>query len=163
MFVGRSISTTLLPCFHTCLCLWLSVSMNETSGFPTASASLKQMLLTTPESGDHRRIQSPIFVLTPGQETDVSRLQSKSPAIADGIVDGGISLPVSSKGELNHRPDLWVDDGANDWLNNSWLVDHPGSDSRTDIGAAHTALLAVGEAIGTTAEAIGFALNAAVG
>ena len=133
--------------------------MNETSGFPTASASLKQTLLTTPESGDHRLIQSPILVLTPGQETVVSCLQSKSPAIADGIVDGGISLPVSSKGELNHRPD----DRANDWVNNSWLVDHPGSDSRTDIGAAHTALLAVGPAIRTTAEAIGFALNAAVG
>ena len=139
MFVGRSISTTLLPCLHTWLCLWLSVSMNETSGFPTASASLKQMLLTTPESGDHRRIQSPIFVLTPGQETDVSRLQSKSPAIADGIVDGGISLPVSSKGELNHRPD----DRANDWVNNSWLVDHPGCDPGVGISAAHTALLTI--------------------
>ena len=69
------------------------------------------------------------------------------------------TLLVSSKRELNHRPD----DRANDWVNNSWLVDHPGSDSRSDIGAAHTALLAVGEAKGTTAEAIGFALKAAVG
>ena len=58
MFIGRSISTTLLPCFHTCLCLWLSVSMNETSGFPTTSALLTSSQLTTPESGDHRLFQS---------------------------------------------------------------------------------------------------------
>ena len=47
------------------------------------------------------------------------------------------SLLVSSKGELNHRPD----DRANDWVNNSWLVDHLGSDPGVGISAAHTALL----------------------
>ena len=82
-----------------------------------------------------------------------------NPAIADGIVSWLIFLAVSSKGELNHRPD----DRANDWVNNSWLVDHPGCDPGVGISAAYTALLAVGEAKGTTAEAIGFALNAAVG
>ena len=125
------------------------------------------MLLTTPESGDHRLIQSPILVLTPWQKTDVSWLRSTSPAIADGIVDGGISLLVGSKGELNHRLDHWAEDGANhraykDWSNNSRLVDDPRRDARADIGSAHTALLAMGEAIGLTAEAIGFALKAAV-
>ena len=75
---------------------------------------------------------------------------------------------MGSKGELNHRPDHWVEDGANhraykDWSNNIRLVDDPRSDPMTDIGSAHTALLAMGEAIGTAAEAIGFALKAAVG
>ena len=75
---------------------------------------------------------------------------------------------MGSKGELNHRPDHWSADGANhradkDWSNNSRLVDNPGGDPRTDIGSEHTALLAVGEAIGTAAEAIGFALKAVVG
>ena len=84
------------------------------------------------------------------------------------IVDDEISLLVGSKGELNHRPDHWAEDGANhraykDWSNNSRLVDDPRSDPMTDIGSAHTALLAMGEAIGTAAEAIGFALKAAVG
>ena len=69
------------------------------------------------------------------------------------------TLLVSSKRELNHRHDH----GANDWVNNSWLVDHPGSDPGAGISAAHTALLAVGPPIGTATEAIGFALNAAVG
>ena len=92
----------------------------------------------------------------------------KNPAIADGIVDDEISLLVGSKGKLNHWPDHWAEDGANhraykDWSNNSRLVDDPRSDPMTDIGSAHTALLAMGEAIGTAAEAIGFALKAAVG
>ena len=70
----------------------------------------------------------------------------KSPAIADGIVNDEISLLVGSKGELNHRPDHWAEDWANhraykDWVNNSWLVDHPGSDQGAGISAAHTALL----------------------
>ena len=69
------------------------------------------------------------------------------------------SLLVSSKGELNHRPD----DRANDWVNNRWLVDDPGSHPWAGISAAHTALLTVGEAIGAATEAIGFALKAAVG
>ena len=68
-------------------------------------------------------------------------------------------MDVRSKGELNHRPDDWLDD----WSNKNWLVDQPVADPGADIGAAHTALLAVGPAIGTTAEAIGFALKAAVG
>ena len=74
---------------------------------------------------------------------------------------------MGSKGELNHRPDHRAEDGANhraykDWSNNSRLVDDPRREARADIGSAHTALLAMGEAIGLTAEAIGFALKAAV-
>ena len=95
-------------------------------------------------------------------------LAMNNPAIANGIVDDEISLLVGSKGELNHRSDHWSEEGANhrahkDWSNNSRLVDDPRSDPMTDIGSAHTALLAMGEAIGTAAEAIGFALKAAVG
>ena len=82
-----------------------------------------------------------------------------NPAIADGIVSGEFSLDVRSKGELNHRPDDWLDD----WSNKNWLVDHPVADPGADIGTAQTALLAVGPEIGTAAEAIGFALKAAVG
>ena len=72
-------------------------------------------------------------------------LSINNPAIADGIVSWLFSLVVSSKGELNHRPD----DRANDWVNNSWWVDHMGSDPMADVGSADTALLAVGPAIGT--------------
>ena len=68
-------------------------------------------------------------------------------------------MDVRSKGELNHRPDDWLDD----WSNKNWLVDHPVADPRADIGATHTALQAVGPEISTAAEAIGFALKAAVG
>ena len=92
---------------------------------------------------------------------------------------------MGSKGELNHRPDDWADDRANDRPNDlidhrphhrshhrshcGRLVDHPGGDdSGADISAAHTTLLAVGEAIGMAvqrpaAEAIGSALKAAIG
>ena len=69
----------------------------------------------------------------------------ENPAIADGIVSRLFSLVVSSKGELNHRSDH----RANDWLNNSWWVGHPGSDPRADDGSADTALLTIGPAIGT--------------
>ena len=70
---------------------------------------------------------------------------------------------MSSKGELNHRLDDRANHRANDWVNNSRLVDHPGCDPGVGISAAHTALLTIGEAIGLTAETIGFALKAAVG
>lgn len=86
---------------------------------------------------------------------------------------------VRSKGELNHRPDDWEDDRANEGPNDlidhrthnrshhrshyGRPVDHPGTDPWSNISAAHATLLAVGEAIGLTAEAIGFALKAAVG
>ena len=37
--------------------------MNETSGFPTASALLNSSQLSTPESGDHRQFLSPAWVV----------------------------------------------------------------------------------------------------
>ena len=58
---------------------------------------------------------------------------------------------MGSKGELNHRPDDWLDD----WSNKNWLVDHPVADPGGDIGAALTSLLAVGEAIGTATTILG--------
>ena len=72
-------------------------------------------------------------------------------AISNGIEDGEISLLVSSKRELNPRPDHRS--------NNRWLIVHP----RVDVGPAHTALLIMGEAIGAATEAISLALKAAVG
>ena len=86
-----------------------------------------------------------------------------NPSIADGIVSWLIFLFVSSKGELNHRLDDRANPRANDWVNNSRLVDHPGCDPRVGISAAHTALLTIGEAIGLTAETISLALHPPVG
>ena len=80
------------------------------------------------------------------QQALESKLRShfliNNPAIADGIVSWLFSLAVRSKKELNH----WAEDWANhrvykDWVNNSWLVDHPGSDQGAGISAEHTALL----------------------
>ena len=72
-------------------------------------------------------------------------------AISNGIEDGEISLFMSSKGELNHRPDH----RSNNWVSNSCLVDHPGSDPGVGISAAHTVLLAMREAIGTATTILG--------
>ena len=63
---------------------------------------------------------------------------NKKPGKREGFAVNEISLPLSSTGELNLRPD----DRANDWSNNR-LLDHSVADPRTDIGSAHTALLAM--------------------
>ena len=69
---------------------------------------------------------------------------------SDWIAVSEISVPVGSKGELNHRSDHRSDHRANNrinrrayhhWMNNRRLVDHTGGDPGTEIGAAHTGLL----------------------
>ena len=70
------------------------------------------------------------------------------PTIAEGIDAKWLVLSFTSKAELNHRSDYWANHAANNWIN-SLLADHAVPEPRALISAAHTALLAVGEAVST--------------